>query len=389
MVRPEAEQAVQDALSAGRAILKFISRNNVGDTGSHECGFYLPKHSWQLFTANPPEKGRNAEAQVHVIWGNGLETDSCVKWYGTGTRSEYRLTRFGRDFPYLDRENVGSLLVLIPVSYEVFHAYVLDFDEDIEAVQTALGVEAIGGSVAVFERGLLPRSETEDECIERNLRAFAEAATQFPAPRDFSKAARSALAGCIADLQSLSLDRRILAAVQTEYRLFRLVERKICGPMVTRVFPDIDAFIGTAQTILQRRKSRAGLAFQNQVQNLFEVERIPHEAQPRIEGLPDFVFPSARAYCDPTFPADRLVTLALKTTCKDRWRQVLEEAPRVRQKHLLTLQGGISVNQLRLMREAGVTLVVPKPLQKDYNVEDSGVEILTLDEFALKVRVAS
>ena len=34
--------------------------------------------------------------------------------------------------------------------------------------------------------------------------------------------------------------------------------------------------------------------------------------------------------------------LAVKTTAKDRWRQVLVEAERVETKHLLTLQEGIS-----------------------------------------------
>lgn len=56
--------------------------------------------------------------------------------YGAGTRNEYRLTRFGKDFPFLDRENVGSLLVVKPVSPAEFRAYVVDTDDDIEAIQT-------------------------------------------------------------------------------------------------------------------------------------------------------------------------------------------------------------------------------------------------------------
>lgn len=77
---------------------------------------------------------------------------------------------------------------------------------------------------------------------------------------------------------------------------------------------------------------------------------------------PDFLFPSAEAYRDPTFPSDRLRMLAVKTTCRDRWRQVLNEASRIERKHLLTLQEGVSEHQFREMTEANVQLVVPEPL---------------------------
>jgi hypothetical protein len=54
--------------------------------------------------------------------------------------------------------------------------------------------------------------------------------------------------------------------------------------------------------------------------------------------------------------------LAVKTTCKDRWRQILNEADRIRTKHLLTLQEGVSEGQFREMTAAGVQLVVPLPV---------------------------
>jgi hypothetical protein len=54
--------------------------------------------------------------------------------------------------------------------------------------------------------------------------------------------------------------------------------------------------------------------------------------------------------------------LAVKTTCRDRWRQILNEADRIPRKHLLTLQEGISEGQFREMTAAGVQLVVPTPL---------------------------
>jgi hypothetical protein len=81
---------------------------------------------------------------------------------------------------------------------------------------------------------------------------------------------------------------------------------------------------------------------------------------------PDFLFPSAEAYADTTFSASRLTMLGVKSTCKDRWRQILAEADRIPEKHLLTLEPAISRQQTNEMREKGVRLVVPRELHGTY-----------------------
>jgi hypothetical protein len=62
------------------------------------------------------------------------------------------------------------------------------------------------------------------------------------------------------------------------------------------------------------------------------------------------------------FPTEQLHMLAVKTTLKDRWRQVLAEADRISPKHLLTLQPAISAAQTDEMRGQNLQLVVPAPL---------------------------
>lgn len=76
---------------------------------------------------------------------------------------------------------------------------------------------------------------------------------------------------------------------------------------------------------------------------------------------PDFIFPSGEAYHNSSFDIQKLVTLAAKTTCKDRWRQVLNEANRLKDspKYLCTLQQGISGAQMDEMQAENVVLVVP------------------------------
>jgi hypothetical protein len=58
--------------------------------------------------------------------------------------------------------------------------------------------------------------------------------------------------------------------------------------------------------------------------------------------------------------------LGLKSSSKERWRQVLAEASRIKREHLLTLEGGISLNQTKEMISNNLQLVVPAPIQDSY-----------------------
>ena len=78
--------------------------------------------------------------------------------------------------------------------------------------------------------------------------------------------------------------------------------------------------------------------------------------------------------------------LAVKTTCKDRWRQILTEADRIKTKHLLTLQEGVSESQFREMVGAGVQLVVPGPLKKKFPTSVQ-VHLQTVESFIADIRL--
>ena len=257
------EKAIEDSLKYKRAILKIISPNDVGVTGGHQSGYYLPKEVWHLFTPQRPEKGINHHHPVTVIWQDGNTTNSNVIWYGQGTRSEYRLTRFGRNFPFLENDNVGGLLVLIPKTLSEFYAYVLDLDEDIEEIQAALGVELIRNWVA-YEEGVAI-AETEDVCLNRKFREFVATVRVLPSGAVFSNTTREALIECVHEFIRFTPDEQLIRLVNQEYTLYKMAERKVFEPEVTRLFRDIDDFIETAMHILQRRKARAGRSLENHV----------------------------------------------------------------------------------------------------------------------------
>ncbi|WP_076143920.1 type II restriction endonuclease [Paenibacillus odorifer] len=73
---------------------------------------------------------------------------------------------------------------------------------------------------------------------------------------------------------------------------------------------------------------------------------------------------------------EKLTFLGAKTTCKDRWRQILDEAERTGVKYLATMEKGISKDQLRQMQVSGVVLVVPKKYHDYYPEEYRGIFLL-------------
>jgi hypothetical protein len=77
--------------------------------------------------------------------------------------------------------------------------------------------------------------------------------------------------------------------------------------------------------------------------------------------------------------------LAVKTTIKDRWRQVLEEADKIPKKHLYTLAEGVSLAQFRQISAAGLTLVVPRENVRKFP-EEIRSELLDLNDFIRLIR---
>jgi len=61
------------------------------------------------------------------------------------------------------------------------------------------------------------------------------------------------------------------------------------------------------------------------------------------------------------------LTNVIVVELNDRWRQVLNEAARIKSKHLLALEPGISDNQTDEMEGNNLQLVVPKSLHSSYS----------------------
>lgn len=363
-------KAIESVQSSQCAFCHYITPNDTGKTGSHQAGFLVSKEAARILFGNKLEKGNNQDKYYDVTWQDDLKTKSRLIYYGQKTRDECRITRFGRGFQWLQEDHVGDLLVMAQRSPEEMDAWVLSADEDIDGFFDFY-------SLSPDDTNKLIQKKIEyrpDDELHQLLMSFTQSLKNFPETNTMALTARS----CYNKAFRLSEqkiaekpDETLLHWVDTEYVLFQMVEQKIYEPIITEPFKDVPSFVEVANKILNRRKSRAGKSLEHHLASVFDVSHIIYEEQVVTEEnkKPDFIFPNGKCYHNFEFPANLLVSLAAKTTCKDRWRQVINEANRIPEKHLFTLQQSISSNQLKEMADEKVHLVVPHKYIHNYPIE--------------------
>lgn len=378
--------AIQSVRQSRAAWCRFITGNDTGTTGSHQAGFYIPKCASALLFDEPGRKGENKEKTVQIKWQDDFTTESCMKYYGQRTRNEYRITRFGRNFPFLQDENVGDLLIIAKFTEEDYAGYVLSSDEDIDEFFAYFNLAPDETNQLIDIDG----SVKPDKKIAQLLQSFVAQFNNFPETRQMAQGARDCYNNAYGIAENAlrnKPDEVLLNWVDTEYRLFKCMEEKVYADVISKPFGSIEAFVQTANEVLNRRKSRAGKSLEHHLADIFTHNELVFEEQAITEDnkKPDFLFPNGECYHNMQFPADDLIVLGAKTTCKDRWRQVLTEADRVDVKYLFTLQQGISKNQLKEMHDSRLTLVVPHKYIASFPQEYQS-EISDLKRFISLVR---
>ena len=369
------------------SFFKFIAANETGETGGHQCGFYIPREFAEMALGRPCVKGSNQDVRARIVWNLDKVTDSRFVYYGVGTRNESRITQFGRGFEYLRSEYTGALVVFSQTAANAYSAFVFNSEEEINEFLGALGLGPADATKLIRLDG-----KSVEVREEEAFRDFIDSLTvDFPTSEVMSAAARK-IEDDIYDHAELILtkpDDKLISWSEVEYRLFRAIENNRYGHFVRNGFSDVDEFIKKANEVLNRRKSRAGKSLEHHLGAIFSKNSIEFEGQVVTEGnkKPDFIFPSSKAYHDMAYPQEKLVFLAAKTTCKDRWRQILNEADRFRNqtKFLCTLQQGMTVKQMTEMASEKVVLVVPKPYVGTYP-KGTPMQIITLVDFIRNVK---
>lgn len=381
------DEAIARASQYGKFFIKSISANDTGTNGSHQAGFYVAKKAWPLLFDEPGVKGENWERPVRIHWEQlDVPTDNMIKWYGKGTRSEYRITRFGKGFPYFTDEHVGDLFILIQINRDEFLGYVLSGD-DAEAFLATFAISPVN-NVATY--GL--ESEGQDLTLHDLIEEYVSSKLSFPNTSEVAEQTREIFfrinkKKSDAIFDKFSSDEILLEWIDIEYSIFKALERSLYQDELERPFGDIESLIRFSNTALNRRKIRAGQSFEHHLDYIFRQWRLQFSHPGRTEGKkkPDFMFPNNEAYADLEFPEEQLVFLGAKTTCKDRWRQILNEADRVGVKYLATMEKGISSNQLEEMEKSNVKLVVPKKYHELYPKEYRE-KLMTLEDFCKMIQ---
>ncbi len=353
------------------------------------------------------EASRSIETKLIYFGDNENENTSAdckLSWYDARknhpTRSEYRLYFPGNKA--INRASAGDLLIFAlqadnsllaivckagstyesqitwmfginPERSEQFDGKLIDNSTDIKVdLSTRFILDQLGIKV----------KERDDTHIEHMIVMFGN---EFPPTNIFSQFTRETFTECdgIGDP-----DGSLIYWTDKEELLFRAFENHLISNRVKEGFGDsVDSFLRYSLSVQNRRKSRAGYALENHLEEIFNINQI-HYSRGKItenQARPDFIFPDINSYHSQDFPEAKLTMLGVKSTCKDRWRQVLSEAARVQQKHLLTLEPAISTNQTNEMQAHHLQLVVPLSLHVTYDVKQQNW-LISLNEFLQLVR---
>ena len=324
-----------------------------------------------------------------------ITADGVLSWYDARrahpTRTEYRLYYYNNEVTGLMQagdvfllalcRDGTAMIIVVPADSTMQNQLLWLFGLEEQPAFSFAFQPIDGGNSAELEfaaRYILeelgiepeePEAGTLDELIEK----FG---LVFPTTRIFSELARSSLRGVSAMDDP---DAALVAWMDREEQLFRRLERRIVARRIATGFAseegaDVDGFLSFSLSVQNRRKSRAGQALEHHLEAVLQAcsVRYARGAETENRNKPDFLFPGVAEYRDPSFPAARLSMLGVKSTLKDRWRQVLSEASRIDTKHLLTLEPGISENQTDEMQAKHLQLVIPRPLHTTFRTSQTG-----------------
>ena len=334
-----------------------------------------------------------------------LKADAFLTWYDArirhATRTEYRMyfptnevmtAAAGGDLLVIARKPEGTVLAVVvrqgsTVERQILWLFGIAERSRGFASQTIKGGadrEVNFAELAILET-IGVEAEPEEAApgwLERIEERFGLAG--FPKTREFSAFARETLP----EISALdNPDHAIYGWVNHEEMLFRTLERHIVEQRLETGFDDVDVFLKFSLSVQNRRKSRMGHALEHHLRQVFVDHNLQFEEQVVTEqnSKPDFLFPGLTKYQDPSFETGLLTMLGAKSSCKERWNQVLAEANRIDDKHLFTLEPSISPGQTEKMREKRLQLILPEPLHETY-LPDQRDWLVNLGEFVSMVK---
>lgn len=397
------------------AAAKYLSVVDADPSKSnqHEIGG-LPSVGFKAYLGAPGKADEYRFPCLMAYLRDEEEPDLCrdeVTWYDCRRRSAYRSPEYRlyyrsnsvttliqpTDFCLVAKRADGSLLLLFTpadssIEHQLRHLFGLPSvgEESFTAAMMPLDTLVLPIKLLLGELGVEAFDETD---VQNDLDILLERfPDKFPVTGVFSAFARDSVdVDCIEDP-----DAALIGWMEREEVLFRAYERHLVAEKLRQGFgpagDDVDEFIAFSLSVQNRRKSRVGHAFENHLGVVFQTHGLPFEQGGGLrvtenKSKPDFLFPHFAAYHNPTYPEDKIFLLGAKTTCKDRWRQVLSEGERLERKYLATMEAGISEAQTDEMRSKRLQLVVPAEVHDTFTANQKDW-LYSIADFIAKVKDA-
>lgn len=367
--------------------IKRLSAVEVDTEVSHQHEFNGSKPLRMLFGNERISHG------ARFLWlsgeNEGFSCEGHLTWYDAReahpTRSEYRL--YFKNNEVMDQARESDMLIvakrpdgeiymiLVPFGSTLesqllwlFGMEQVGFNFDFQAIEDGHDPEVDFAIRYILEEMGIVIEEPDSDYLDNILEPYFIGG--FPSASVFSDLARRTLRDVSPHEEP---DQTLLKWIEQEEKLFKRLERHIVAKRIETGFQDdgntdVEGFIQFSLSVHNRRKSRVVYALENHLEEIFKAHHLTYSrtAVTENKSKPDFVFPHIDQYQDMSFPVSRLTMLGVKSTCKGRWRQVLAEAQRIPNKHLLTLEPGISENQTDEMQVNSLQLILPKRLHETY-----------------------
>jgi hypothetical protein len=388
--------------SSGRLFIKKLSQNDCvwadGQEFGHQNGVYILREIREAdffphLSSSNPLKPWIFDAKLSTCWpATGECKESSLKHY-SNKGTEMHFTGVPKAcFAGLTPASllIGARCIDEAEGMRYWFMVIDSATEEAEFLESLFDLNADFhfGLFAAQQALALRQDETESLIAELSkslregtLAAFIRSVSQLPGPEVFAQRAQDDYMRQhgLTNLDPYKMDNPGDAIMQIsrdiEYRLYKQAElrhraadvvRIIAGggadivTAIVRGFPELDATFLSAS---QRRKSRAGLSFEQHIGRLLTDGRIAFEEQVVTGGRrPDFVLPSLAVLTDLARDADGAIILSAKTTLRERWKQVAMENHHCAF-FLATVDDRVPSLAIDDMRNQQICLVVPESLK--------------------------
>ncbi|WP_319005791.1 type II restriction endonuclease [Metabacillus niabensis] len=354
------DEVIARASKYGEFFCKYISANDTGKTGGHQSGFYVPKHAHQILFDSPGIKGENKEREVRLYWEQlDYHTDTMFKWYGKGSRSEYRMTRFGKKFPFFKDEHIGDLLIIIKVTKDEYLGYVLS-GNDAEAFLGTFSISPVENASTHVQ--MLTEKSIDEHTMEL-VNKYTMKYTKFPRPRNIAAISREIYYKAHKDKKPVleNFDAAILEWINIEYQFFESLENYLYKEEVNKSFNDLNELLRFANTVTESRRRRIINSFEFHLEFIFEILELSYKSSRKNNYERDIEFSFSDSEGQP------LIFLNAQTTCKENWKSAINLVSNLEDNnYIITLEKGLSEHTLEQIYSNKLKLVVPEKYRVFY-----------------------